>query len=293
MTLSSLELADQFDVETLPPFGVIVRPRTPQQDVAQVGVATARELVREHRVLVLRGFRSPPDAAALARYAASWGQTYRWPFGAVLDLVEHETPADHVFDNSGVSYHWDGMFKEQIPEFQLFQCVSAPEEEEGGRTIFCDTTLVLADAEPATRDLWERLELSYGIKQMVHYGGAVVSPLVVEHPDRGYPTMRYLEPVPDEVHYVNRPTVSFPDDLAADQVAEIIRTLRDTLYDERHMYAHRWQPGDVVVSDNYTNLHGREPYHSRCGRHLRRVHILGTPPFKNPALREDAGVPRQ
>jgi hypothetical protein len=32
-------------------------------------------------------------------------------------------------------------------------------------------------------------------------------------------------------------------------------------------------------------LHGREPYASECGRHLRRVHVLGNPPLRNTALR--------
>jgi alpha-ketoglutarate-dependent taurine dioxygenase len=285
MTLSSHDLADQFDVETLAPFGAIVRSRTPDEDITRLPVPAARELVRKHRVLVMRGFRSPSDCGGLARYAESWGPLMTWPFGTVLDLVEHEQPVDSVFDNGGVSYHWDGMFVEQIPEFQVFQCVQVPAEDHGGRTVFCDTTLVLASASPAARELWEALALTYGITKKSHYGGAVASPLVVEHPDRGYPTMRYLEPVPGDVHYVNRPTVRFPDDLG-DRAADVQRSLRDALYDPRHQYAHQWQAGDVVIADNYTLLHGREPYTSRCGRHLRRVHVLGDPPFTNPALLE-------
>ena len=286
MTLSRTRLADQFTVDAIEPFGVRISPREAGEELAAVPVDVARELAREHRLLLLRGFRSPETKEDLAGYAATWGELYIWPFGAVLELVEHDTPADHVFDSSRVSYHWDGMFKDVIPEFQIFQCVTSPAAAEGGRTIFCDTTQVLADATPETRASWERLELSYGIKQKVHYGGKVVSPIVVEHPDRGFPTMRYLEPVDANEHYVNPPHVTFPDDLDPEQVAETTRNLRDTLYDARHMYAHAWQPGDVVVSDNYVNLHGREAYHSRCGRHLRRVHVLGDPPFTNPALRE-------
>jgi hypothetical protein len=65
----------------------------------------------------------------------------------------------------------------------------------------------------------------------------------------------------------------------------IEQTLRDALYDAQHCYAHAWQAGDLVVADNYTLLHGREPYARKCGRHLRRVHVLGDPPLMNPALR--------
>lgn len=48
-----------------------------------------------------------------------------WPFGAVLDVKEHADTKDHIFDNSYVPLHWDGMYKPTIPEFQLFHCVSA------------------------------------------------------------------------------------------------------------------------------------------------------------------------
>ena len=63
------------------------------------------------------------------------------------------------------------------------------------------------------------------------------------------------------------------------------QTLRDALHDPHNCYAHFWQAGDVVVADNYTLLHGREAYAGGCGRHLRRVHVLGDPPLINTALR--------
>ncbi|MBA2471035.1 MAG: TauD/TfdA family dioxygenase [Pseudonocardiales bacterium] len=150
--------------------------------------------------------------------------------------------------------------------------------------IFCDTTRVLASTSPATRTLWEGLTLTYRVAKESHYGGAATSPLVVEHPDCGFPTLRYLEPASDNIDYLNRPMVEFHD-VPAEYVAEIEQTLRDALHDPHHCYAHSWQAGDVVVADNYTLLHGREPYASRCGRHLRRVHILDDLRLMNLALR--------
>ncbi|MGH3813136.1 MAG: TauD/TfdA dioxygenase family protein [Pseudonocardiaceae bacterium] len=262
----------------------MIRPRTASTDTTEVPIPVARELAREHHLLVLRGFGPFPDQEELARYAASWGQVLTWSFGAVLELVEHERPADHVFANTAVTFHWDGMFVERVPEFQIFQCVSALDDEQGGHTIFCDTTRVLASASSATRALWKGLTLTYRVAKETHYGGTATSPLVVEHPNCGFPTMRYLEPVPDHIDYLNRPRVEFHD-VPAERVAGIEQTLRDTLYDPHHCYAHSWQAGDVVVADNYTLLHGRQAYASKCGRHLRRVHVLGDPPLMNPALR--------
>lgn len=280
-------LANQFDVEAMSPYGVMIRPRMASTDPTEVPILVARQLAREHHLLVLRGFDPFPGAEELARYAGSWGQVLTWPFGDVLELVEHERPTDHVFDSTAVTFHWDGMFVETVPEFQIFQCVSALADEQGGRTIFCDTTRVLISASPATRALWERLILTYRVIKESHYGGTAMSPLVVEHPNCGFLTMRYLEPVPDDIRYLNRPRVEFHD-LPAERVVAVEQQLKDALYDPQHCYAHSWQAGDVVVADNYTLLHGREPYTSRCGRHLRRVHVLGDPPLMNPALRRPA-----
>ncbi len=276
-------LPRQFELEAMSPYGVMIHPGVANTDATEVPVPVARQLAREHHLLVLRGFDPFPGPEDLARYAESWGELLTWPFGAVLDLVEHEQPVDPVFDNTAVSFHWDGMFVKSIPEFQIFQCVSALDDGQGGRTIFCDTTRILANAAPATRTLWEGLTLTYRVSKKAHYGGTATSPLVIEHPDCGFPTMRYQEPVPDGVDYLNRPRVDFHD-VPAECVAEIEQTLRDALRDQRHCYAHSWQAGDVVIADNYTLLHGREPYASRCGRHLRRVHVLGDPPLTNSAL---------
>lgn len=284
MQLLHSGLSYQFQVETVAPFGVMIRSCSPENQPTQVPVPVARQLVREHHLLTLRGFVGFPGPRDLDRYAMTWGQTLSWPFGTVLELVQHNSPTDHIFDNGGVSLHWDGMFREYIPEFQIFYCVKALENDHGGRTTFCDTTRVLDSVAPKTRSLWDKLVLTYRITRQTHYGGAVVSPLVVPHPDQGFPTMRYLEPVPDNIHYVNRPRVEFRE-MEPRRVVDIVQELRAALYDPGHYYAHTWQTGDVVIADNYSLLHGREPYTSGCGRHLRRVHVLGDPPLSNPALR--------
>jgi alpha-ketoglutarate-dependent taurine dioxygenase len=266
------------------PFGRIISPTVSDTDVSLLPVSVVRNLLREHRILVLRGFRSFADREEFVKYAESWGRIMLWPFGEVLELVEHENPVDHVFDNSWMPFHWDGAFVAQVPEFQMFHCVAAPGEGQGGRTVFCDTTRMLTNVSTDTRSLWEATTVTYQIENKSHYGGRAVSPVIAPHPDRGYPTVRYAEPVPDEIAFHNRPSMEFSG-IPAERVAELKQSLRDGLYDPGNCYAHSWQTGDLVIADNYTLLHGREPYASRCGRHLRRIHILGEPPLSNPALR--------
>ncbi|WP_086827309.1 TauD/TfdA family dioxygenase [Allokutzneria sp. NRRL B-24872] len=266
------------------PFGVLVEAASPGANPSALDPAELRALVREHHILVLRGFRNFTDAEDLTAWCGTLGEIMMWPFGAVLELVEADAPTDHIFDHSYVPLHWDGMYKPLIPEFQVFQCVSAPGEGNGGRTTFSDSSGVLAAASRETVERWSRITVTYRIQNKVHYGGQAVSPLVVPHPVTGEPTVRYNEPpIEDDSSFLNRPDHHF-DGVVNEEVPSLIEELQKALYDPRHYYAHDWVDGDLVITDNYTLLHGREAFTHRAPRHLRRVHVLGDPPFKNPAL---------
>jgi L-tyrosine isonitrile desaturase/decarboxylase len=122
------------------------------------------------------------------------------------------------------------MYTPLVPEFQIFHCVEAPAFDEGGRTTFCDTTRVLADAGPATRVIWETIIATYRI-QKAHYGGEAKSPLITAHPDRDFATLRYNEPVAEDEHdFINRQAVQF-DGVPPEQILYIQHSLRETLYD--------------------------------------------------------------
>lgn len=156
------------------PFGAILTPQHPGQQIASLPVAALRALAQQHHLLVLRGFSSGfDDPQVLTRYADLWGEIMMWPFGAVLDVKEHPDAKDHIFDSSYVPLHWDGMYKPTVPEFQLFHCVAAPSQDEGGRTTFVDTTRLLANADEALLALWRAVSITYRIKQVVHYDGEV------------------------------------------------------------------------------------------------------------------------
>lgn len=283
-------LQDPTGLEHLPgaeraePFGMRITAPPDAADLTDLPVPGLRDLVRRHRLLVLRGFEAPTDAEALAAWCRNWGKVMSWPFGDVLELQEADTPTDHIFDSSCVPFHWDGMYKPLIPEFQVFHCVRAPRAGDGGRTTFCDTVKLLSEADPALLELWRKVTVTYRIRSVVHYGGQAVSDLIVPHPRTGEPTLRFNEPPPeDEQEFLNRPLHEFGG-VGEDEVPQLLAGLHDALHDPRYFYAHTWRSGDVVIADNYALLHGRERFTSRAPRHLRRVHLLGDPEFANPAV---------
>src|SRR5690348_10792984 len=107
------------------PFGLLLEPNRPDDDLRDLDVDMLRDLLWRERLIVLRGFRTFDGSEAFSEYCERWGEISVWPFGKVLELVEHNNPEDHIFDNNYVPLHWDGMYRPQVPEFQFFHCVLA------------------------------------------------------------------------------------------------------------------------------------------------------------------------
>ncbi|MGZ3775048.1 MAG: TauD/TfdA dioxygenase family protein [Pseudobdellovibrionaceae bacterium] len=271
------------EITFIKPFGVILEANSSSNDIRDVNVDMLRDLVWRERLVVLRGFRTFTGTDDFSKYCEQWGEISIWPFGKVLELVEHNNPEDHIFDNNYVPLHWDGMYRPQIPEFQLFHCVRAPHPGQGGRTTFSNTVLALESAPAPWRDLWSKVTGHYQ-RKMEFYDSKTVSPIVDLHPQRGFPVIRYNEPPLEGYgHFVNPPILEFTG-VSGEDLVEFHRTLREALYAPTNFYAHEWQEGDLMIADNFSLLHGREGFETKAPRHLRRVHVLSNPPLNNPRL---------
>lgn len=265
------------------PFGLLIEPRDANQDISDLNVEELREHFRKEHLIVLRGFRTFSTAEGFANYCERWGEISVWPFGKVLELVEQEKPEDHIFDNNYVPLHWDGMYRPQVPEYQVFHCVSAPLASQGGRTTFSNTILALEHAGPKLTSIWSQVTGIYK-RKMEFYDSKTVSPIITQHPHLGFSVIRYNEPPSSKKgHFVNPPDLEFAG-VKSDEHETFHQSLREILYSPDCFYAHEWQTGDVVIADNFSLLHGREEFESKAPRHIRRVHVLSNPPLNNPGL---------
>jgi alpha-ketoglutarate-dependent taurine dioxygenase len=271
-------------ISLLKPFGAMVEATDHNAQAADLDIVMLRDLFKSQHLVLLRGFKTFADNEAFTSFCELWGEISVWPFGKVLELVEHQKPTDHIFDSSYVPMHWDGMYRPQVPEHQIFRCVSAPLSGQGGRTTFSNTLIALKNASAEEKALWQKATGTYQ-RKMEFYSSKTVSAIITEHPHHGFSVLRYNEPPSDEQgRFLNPPDLEFSgvDPLEA---AVLHQSLKDALYSPACFYAHEWQTGDVVIADNLSLLHGREKFVSGSPRHLQRVHVLSDPPYNNPALR--------
>lgn len=273
----------EYKLTKLSPFGLMVEPLEIAKKIQDLEIENLRQLFREEQLILLRGFKTFENSNEFSDYCERWGEVSIWPFGKVLELIEQEDPKDHIFDHSYVPMHWDGMYRLQVPEYQIFHCNIAPLDGHGGRTTFSNTNLVLKNATAKDRELWNKATGIYE-REMEFYNSKVVAPIISKHPYRDMEVIRYNEPPSeDKGHFVNPPNLKF---LSGDDEMdmEFHRSLKEALYKPSNFYAHEWKNGDIVIADNFTLLHGREEFISKSPRHLRRVQVLSNPPLENPHL---------
>ena len=95
--------------------------------------------------------------------------------------------------------------------------------------------------------------------------GAPLRPLVKVHPVTGRPAL-----------YIGRHAYGIPG-LDADESEKLLADLIDFACRPPRTYAHRWQPGDVVIWDNRCVLHRARPYDYREVRVMRHTRVAGDP----------------
>lgn len=267
------------------PFGVLITPATQstQPSIDSIDIKLLKSLFQEEQLIIIRGYNTFKDAHGFSEYCEKWGNISLWPFGKVLELIEEENPQDHIFDNNYVPLHWDGMYRPEVPEYQIFHCVLAPLKGQGGRTTFSNTIMALKNATQEELNLWKNYTGTYQ-RKMEFYNSKTMAPIITCHPSRGLSVIRYNEPPHECESFINPPLLEFNGPAKNSDEKKLHESLRTALYHPNNFYAHEWQVGDIVIADNFSLLHGREKFISKTPRHLRRVHVLSDPALKNPHL---------
>ncbi|KDO26137.1 hypothetical protein SPRG_08498, partial [Saprolegnia parasitica CBS 223.65] len=245
-----------------------------------------RALATKYSVVLLRGFRTDENQDMLASHI---GEILMWPTGSTLELKQDGAAGLASRSHEPMAFHYDGMFKRipdsdilgDVPLYQFFQCFAPYPVRDSpyGRTMFVDTRRLLAALPSTDVARLRTLKMTATTAANVMYGSATLThhmDLVCQHPVDGQEILRFHEPWDADKTNLQPTHIAIrskkPDATEADHAIEqawVFETLVPLLYSDEFKYAHEWQAGDYVLSDNYAQLHSRTPVPQK-GREIAR-----------------------
>ena len=281
---------------------ITFRPLTPNFGMEILGVDFSRELdgadidtlrklwIEASGMLLFRDQRlTPADHVRLTSY-----------FGTVQNDIATQAPvlAHYLLDgypeiyrvsnkkidgkpmgreDAGTYWHSDGSWMEKAPRGSILYAVELPSV--GGDTMFADMAGAYDALSAPTRTMLAELTAVHSVLNAAistsytkEYAGkldqaaqkAAVHPVVLKHPVSGRAAL-----------YVNEGFTSRIIELSALESAAILKMLFEHSTRPDFVYRHRWRLNDVVMWDNFSNMHFAVPNYKAHGwRLLNRTTVL-------------------
>ena len=275
------------------PFGRAVR----DVDIAAgVDDETFRALagaLYEHRVLVLKD-QTCGEEAYLA-FGRKWGapiphvvDTARMPGYPEMFEVGNDTwrgADDDLARNSAAFWHTDQSYDADVATATMLYARKTPDS--GGQTRIADQKAAYDDLDEATR---ERID---GLKAVHLYGATsgrdgerATKPLTATQaaqvPPVAHPLVRRHAVTGEKALYAVAGTAFAVEGMDADEAAALIAGLKAHAVNERYVYDHEYEVGDVAIWDTQMTLHSATPIGPPAPgnrRLLWRISVRGKPPL--------------
>lgn len=174
-------------------------------------------------------------------------------------------------------WHTDMSYLDAPPDASMLYALELPPA--GGDTWFCSMQGAFAEMPEALKAKIRGRHIKHDgtynsggyLRQGVtptddpHKAPGAWHPAVCVHPATGVPAL-----------YLGRRRNSFVDGYAPDESAALLDALWAHATQARFTYAHRWRIGDLVLWDNRTTMHRRDPFDSTARRVMHRTQIKGS-----------------
>ena len=212
---------------------------------------------------------------------------------AVLELKNGPQDGD-IFEVDGqqlsgwLPWHYDACYARELYRGALLRAIAIPPE--GGLTGFADGIQLYRAISPDLREVCEKLEIVYhaGLMFMKQRFGMPASYRVVRMQQASLDVLeahrdapRAIQPAVwrrrtgEKVLHISpwqAAGIAGREDPEGDALLEAIC---QEIYAAMQPYWHAWQPGDMVLWDNWRFLHGVSGHDPRYTRHVHRVAIEG------------------
>jgi len=281
---SPISLRDTHDEETLAQLRA-------GMDEYGVLVIHGQEFTNEEEMAFAERFDGKLNRVGVIKKKPKYGDT------ALVDISNVDESGDlldtyarqRMYSLGNRLWHCDAAFNDPRGRYSMLHARVVPPV--GGETEFSDLRAAYDALDDATKTLIEGLEANFSImhsrktlgfedftaEEVERLHGAVY-PIVHTIPRSGRKSLYIAS---HASHIIDWPV---PDGRL------LLLDLRDHAVQKEFRYAHKWQPGDLVIWDNRCTMHRGLPYEdTRYRRELVRVTTLDVP-FDPPVIQEPIAV---
>ncbi|MFT5448928.1 MAG: taurine dioxygenase [Gammaproteobacteria bacterium] len=176
-------------------------------------------------------------------------------------------------------WHSDSCFSETPPSASLLYSIEIPAE--GGNTAFLDMSNALETLPAPLRVRIEGLSIRHS--KVYDSTGAKRATFdevsdITQASGPVHPMVRTIPQADQKCLYLGRRLGAWVVGLDVDESEALLDELwAHTVRDER-VWSHSWQLGDLVIWDNRTTMHHRDPFDPDARRRLHKVQVAGERP---------------
>jgi taurine dioxygenase len=243
----------------------------------------------DHGVIVIRG--QDIDEHAQVRFARHFGELIERPRPRdlrpeskrkkadaydgytmlVSNIRENGKPIGSLPDGE-MHFHSDMSYIETPSRATLLYAIEVPKT--GGDTLFASTTAAYDALDAETKAL---LTGRNALQGFLH--GTTLRADNTPHKSFSHPSIRMIPETKRKALFLSRLMTFAIEGLEPNQSESLITRLLDHMEQPAFVYAHKWQPGDLVVWDNRTTVHARTDFNPNERRLLRRFATQGEKPI--------------
>ena len=197
----------------------------------------------------------------------------------ISNVVENGRPIGNP--REGFGWHTDLNYMARPTAVTFLLGLEVPPE--GGETWFADAYAATDSLAPEERKRLAELSMTHSY-QMLHASRPWAPPLTEEQkrrtPDVVHPLLRTHPETGRKGMYLGGPTCALPLGMSESDGLNLLHRLFEHATEPRHVYAHRWRPGDLVFWDNRGVLHTATEYDREHHRRIVwRTSVRGERPF--------------
>ncbi len=249
--------------------------------ILEVDGETLRQALLDHHVVLVR--QDGVSDLEHMRYCQVYGEIQ-----AERTVVEVESREivgmlhvsnvreDGVLPDGEMWLHSDQCYFDTPGKCTSLYGIATPKS--GGHTRYADCIAAYEDLPEATK---KRIDGLKGVNYYDYFTPNSCTKVEAWKPDAphyAHPVVRFHPETGKRSIYVNRLMTQEVVGLQADEGREILEELFEHVENERYIYTHPWQPGDLMIWDNRCLLHGRTDFDPSEPRILRRFAVKGEMP---------------